>query len=88
MNEEDPSKGLKYMYLSEDDYLRLKKSVKADLHVTHTGQHHWVVKDVIGAENGLGVENLSGSAAIGTLFCRLVGLSAIAALQCTCSGLM
>lgn len=70
VNGEDPSKGLKYVYLSEDDYLRLKKSVKAELHVTHTGERHWVVKDVIGAEDGLGVENLSGSAAIGTLFCR------------------
>ena len=70
VNEEDPSKGLKYMYLTEDDYQRLKKSIRAELHVTHTGERQWVVKDVIGAEDGLGVENLSGSAAIGTLYCK------------------
>jgi len=35
------------------------------------GERRWVVTDIIGQEDGLGVENLSGSAAIGTLFCRL-----------------
>lgn len=72
VNEEDPSKGMKYMYLSDDDYHRVGKSVKAELHVTRTGQRRWIVQDVVGAEDGLGVENLSGSAAIGTLFCRWV----------------
>lgn len=34
------------------------------------GERRWVVSDIIGAEDGLGVENLSGSAAIGTLYCK------------------
>lgn len=34
------------------------------------GERRWIVTDIIGAEDGLGVENLSGSAAIGTLFCK------------------
>eukprot|EP00879_Flechtneria_rotunda_P033937 GHRR01037852.1.p1 GENE.GHRR01037852.1~~GHRR01037852.1.p1 ORF type:complete len:132 (-),score=42.25 GHRR01037852.1:404-799(-) len=58
------------MYLSEDNYNCLSSSVKAELQVTSSGERHWVVTDVIGQEDGLGVENLSGSAAIGTLFCR------------------
>lgn len=38
--------------------------------VLFAGERRWVVTDIIGVEDGLGVENLSGSAAIGTLFCR------------------
>lgn len=34
------------------------------------GERRWVVTDIVGAEDGLGVENLSGSAAIGTLYCK------------------
>jgi hypothetical protein len=37
------------------------------------GVLRWVLKDVIGREEGLGVECLSGSAAIGTTFCRWGG---------------
>jgi hypothetical protein len=72
VSEEDPGKGLQYIYLSEPDYQRLAKSVRADLLVLPCGERRWVVSDIIGQEDGLGVENLSGSAAIGTLFCRYV----------------
>lgn len=34
------------------------------------GERRWVVTDIVGVEDGLGVENLSGSAAIGTLYCK------------------
>jgi acetyl-CoA carboxylase/biotin carboxylase 1 len=37
---------------------------------TLAGERRWVVTDIVGAEDGLGVENLSGSAAIGTLYCK------------------
>lgn len=127
----DPARGLDNVYLSDDDYQRVKASVKAELRVQPdgecrgsceegswcpwsfrqlnaslatldhtgpvcdvplgelvwsvltlvfvwtcrhpcacTGERHWIVSDIIGAEDGLGVENLSGSAAIGTLFCK------------------
>jgi acetyl-CoA carboxylase/biotin carboxylase 1 len=42
----------------------------AATHASPAGERRWVVSDVIGAEDGLGVENLSGSAAIGTLYCK------------------
>lgn len=34
------------------------------------GERRWMVTDIVGVEDGLGVENLSGSAAIGTLYCK------------------
>jgi len=82
VSEEDPGKGLQYIYLSEPDYQRLAKSVRADLLVLPCGERRWVVSDIIGQEDGLGVENLSGSAAIGTLFCRLVYAAAHSTHRC------
>lgn len=38
-----------------------------------SGSVRWVVSDVVGTEDGLGVECLSGSAAIGSAFCRWAG---------------
>lgn len=38
--------------------------------VTPSGERRHVISDIIGAEDGLGVENLSGSGAIASLFCR------------------
>lgn len=76
-NEEDPTQGFEYLYLEDADYLRhtskdktLADSVQAVPLVTPGGEKRWVVKDIVGAEDGLGVENLSGSGAIGSVYCR------------------
>lgn len=68
----DPTKGYEYLYLSDDDYQRLcaavpagaPKPVKASRILGTAGDTIWVVSDVIGLEDGLGVECLSGSGAI------------------------
>ena len=39
-------------------------------HVQRAGSRRWVLTDVIGAEDGLGVECLSGSGAIASVFSR------------------
>lgn len=81
-NPSDPSKGVRHLYLSEEDYnaLSAKGSVKAvkDPHdsskyvlfalycILHllTANHRYIITDIIGAQHGIGVENLSGSGLI------------------------
>jgi len=75
VDDDEPSKGVAYMYLNEVDHARLGSSVRSELLVAPDGERRWVIKDIIGAEDGLGVENLSGSAAIGSLFCRCCTLT-------------
>jgi len=60
-----------YIYLSDEDYTKvlpsgttMGASVNAEPLTTPSGEKRWVVTDIIGAEDGLGVENLSGSGAI------------------------
>jgi len=64
---ENPSKGIKYLYLSTDDYQRLaqnaKPSVKAKK-VVEDGEERYQITDIIGAADGIGVENLQGSGLI------------------------
>jgi acetyl-CoA carboxylase/biotin carboxylase 1 len=43
-------------------------SVRAEPLTTPAGEKRWVVTDIIGAEDGLGVENLSGSGAIASTY--------------------
>lgn len=81
--EDDPSKGIAYMYLTEQDYTAVGKGVKAQLTTTPEGEKRWVLQDIIGNEDGLGVENLSGSAAIGTLYCRWVHWMVLAGACCS-----
>lgn len=62
----DPAKGFRYIYLTADDYQKLA-AVDAVVcepieHTTHGLIYK--ITDVIGAESGLGVENLCGSGAI------------------------
>lgn len=61
----DPSKGIRYLYLSEQDYEKLSKfnSVKAEL-IEDEGKKRWKIIDIIGKEDGIGVENLKGSGMI------------------------
>jgi len=50
--------------LQPKDYRRLSSSVIAHELKLDTGEVRWIIEDVIGKEDGLGVENLSGSGAI------------------------
>eukprot|EP01080_Neovahlkampfia_damariscottae_P011048 gene11048-3756_t len=63
INPEDPSKGQKYLYLTEKDYSRLHKSVNAEL-IEDQNEKRWKIIDIIGEEDGIGVENLKGSGLI------------------------
>ncbi|XP_074110362.1 acetyl-CoA carboxylase isoform X2 [Cotesia typhae] len=54
-----PEKGFKYIYLTPDDYARLSplNSVKASL-IEDAGEARYKITDIIGKDDGLGVENL------------------------------
>jgi acetyl-CoA carboxylase/biotin carboxylase 1 len=56
----DPSKGFKYLYILDKDYQRIKGSVN----VEKIDDEKWKIIDVIGEEDGIGVENLRGSGMI------------------------
>eukprot|EP00899_Mesostigma_viride_P017896 jgi/Mesvir1/26107/Mv06825-RA.1 len=64
-----PSKGFKYIYLTDEDYQKVGSSVRAE-QVAENGQTRWVVTDIIGREEGLGVESLSGSGTIAGIFSK------------------
>jgi len=67
-NENDFKKGFKYLYLTVDDYQRLDinstKSLNVEEVITPSGEKHMKIIDIIGAKDGLGVENLQGSGLI------------------------
>ncbi|XP_014207408.1 acetyl-CoA carboxylase isoform X3 [Copidosoma floridanum] len=58
-DESEPEKGFKYIYLTPDDYAKLAplNSVKASL-IEDAGEPRYKLTDIIGHEDGLGVENL------------------------------
>ncbi|XP_051888522.1 acetyl-CoA carboxylase 2 isoform X1 [Pristis pectinata] len=62
---DDPYKGFKYLYLTPQDYTRISpiNSVHCE-HVEEDGEYRYVITDIIGKEEGLGVENLRGAGAI------------------------
>ncbi|KAJ1732462.1 acetyl-coenzyme-A carboxylase [Coemansia biformis] len=67
----DPAQGFEYLYLSEDDYARLEareggsvRSVITERVETPAGEVRHRLLTVVGAADGLGVENLRGSAMI------------------------
>ena len=68
IDNDDPSKGFEYLYLDKSDYEELNSnpnspSVTAELiHVNE--QKRFKLTSIIGIEDGLGVENLSGSGEI------------------------
>lgn len=59
-NENEPEKGFKYIYLTPDDYARLTSfnSVKASLIEDPAGESRYRITDIIGKDDGIGVENL------------------------------
>lgn len=61
----DIDKGIKYLYLTADDYARVSKlnSVRTEA-VNEDGQLRYKIIDIIGKDSNLGVENLRGSGMI------------------------
>ncbi|NWX44118.1 ACAC carboxylase, partial [Steatornis caripensis] len=62
---EDPYKGYKYLYLTPQDYKKVSalNSVHCE-HVEDNGESRYKITDIIGKEDGLGIENLRGSGMI------------------------
>ena len=77
VNSEDPTKGFKYMYLSKEDHDSIMERsaengimpFKANL-VTENGEERYQLTDIVGIEDGLGVECLSGSGAIAGVYSK------------------
>uniref|UniRef100_A0AAX7SUC5 acetyl-CoA carboxylase n=1 Tax=Astatotilapia calliptera TaxID=8154 RepID=A0AAX7SUC5_ASTCA len=61
----DPYKGFKYLYLTPQDYKKVSalNSVHCE-HVEDEGESRYKITDIIGKDEGLGVENLRGSGMI------------------------
>ncbi|XP_072165037.1 acetyl-CoA carboxylase-like [Diadema setosum] len=61
----EPEKGFKYLYLTPNDYKKLTplNSIRAE-HITEDGESRYKITDIIGKDEGLGVENLRGSGMI------------------------
>ncbi|XP_012671358.2 acetyl-CoA carboxylase isoform X2 [Clupea harengus] len=61
----DPYKGFKYLYLTPQDYTRISSTNSVHCHhVEEGGESRYIITDIIGMEDGLGVENLRGSGMI------------------------
>ena len=59
-DDENPAKGFKYLYLSDNDYEGLPDGTV----IAHKVPEGWALDDVIGTNHGIGVENLQGSGKI------------------------
>lgn len=60
-----PEAGFDYLYLDRDDFESLKPNVvNCEKIIAPNGEVRFKILDIIGAKNGLGVENLQGSALI------------------------
>ena len=59
-DEQSPTKGYDYIYLSDEDYKALPEGA-VNAHKVREG---WALDDIIGTEHGIGVENLQGSGKI------------------------
>lgn len=75
INASEPNKGYRYLYLEDEDYKELKKENKKEIFKSEpiknsNGKLIHKLTDIIGAEDGLGVECLSGSGAAASAFSR------------------
>ncbi|XP_033618279.1 acetyl-CoA carboxylase 2 isoform X1 [Fukomys damarensis] len=62
---EDPHKGFKYLYLTPQDYTRISSLNTVHCkHIEEGGESRYVIIDIIGKEDGLGVENIKGAGMI------------------------
>ncbi|CAI9116352.1 OLC1v1017472C1 [Oldenlandia corymbosa var. corymbosa] len=69
-DESSPERGFQYVYLTPEDYERIGSSVIAHELILADGEIRWVIDSIVGKEDGLGVENLSGSGAIASAYSR------------------
>ncbi|GFY96498.1 acetyl-CoA carboxylase 1 [Actinidia rufa] len=69
-DESSPESGFQYVYLTPDDHARIGSSVIAHELKLSIGETRWVIDSIVGKEDGLGVENLSGSGAIASAYSR------------------
>ncbi|XP_038715965.1 acetyl-CoA carboxylase 1-like [Tripterygium wilfordii] len=69
-DESHPERGFQYVYLSPEDYNRVGSSVIAHEMKMENGEARWVIDTIVGKEDGLGVENLTGSGAIAGAYSR------------------
>ncbi|XP_010261220.1 PREDICTED: acetyl-CoA carboxylase 1-like [Nelumbo nucifera] len=69
-DESNPERGFQYVYLTPEDYECIGSSVIAHELKTETGETRWVIDTIVGKEDGLGVENLTGSGAIAAAYSR------------------
>lgn len=69
-DESSPERGFQYVYLTPEDYDRIGSSVIAHELKLDNGEHRWVIDTIVGKEDGLGVENLTGSGAIAGAYSR------------------
>uniref|UniRef100_A0A8C5WZG1 acetyl-CoA carboxylase n=1 Tax=Laticauda laticaudata TaxID=8630 RepID=A0A8C5WZG1_LATLA len=61
----DPYKGFRYLYLTPQDYTRISSMNSVHCrHVEEAGESRYIITDIIGKEEGFGVENLRASATI------------------------
>uniref|UniRef100_A0A8C0UZH7 acetyl-CoA carboxylase n=1 Tax=Cyanistes caeruleus TaxID=156563 RepID=A0A8C0UZH7_CYACU len=61
----EPDKGFRYLYLTPQDYTKIStmNSVRCE-HVEEGGESRYVLLDIIGKDNGFGVENLRAAGTI------------------------
>ncbi|KAK9757286.1 hypothetical protein RND81_01G153500 [Saponaria officinalis] len=69
-DESSPERGFQYVYLTPEDYAQIGSSVIAHELKLDNDETRWVIDSVVGKEDGLGVENLSGSGAIASAYSR------------------
>ncbi|XP_044511977.1 acetyl-CoA carboxylase 1-like [Mangifera indica] len=69
-DESNPERGFQYVYLTPEDYARIASYVIAHEMKLESGETRWIVDSIVGKEDGLGVENLSGSGAIAGAYSR------------------
>ncbi|XP_058096705.1 acetyl-CoA carboxylase 1-like [Magnolia sinica] len=69
-DETTPERGFQYVYLTPEDYAHISSSVIAHELKLESGEIRWVIDTIVGKEDGLGVENLTGSGAIAGAYSR------------------
>ncbi|KAL5992309.1 acetyl-coenzyme-A carboxylase [Asimina triloba] len=69
-DESSPERGFQYVYLTPEDHARIGSSVIAHELKLESGEIRWVIDTIVGREDGLGVENLTGSGAIAGSYSR------------------
>nr|ASZ00205.1 acetyl-CoA carboxylase 2 [Erodium texanum] len=69
-DDSNPESGFQYVYLTPEDYAQMESSVIAHELKLASGETRWVIDTVVGKEDGLGVENLTGSGAISGAYSR------------------